>query len=137
LICGGGGSESSSSNATTTSNIDRRQVVDSNGVGVSSDSSTITINNTTADPQVIHDTLDTIKNNDAVNGAGFTQLLGLTDKLLTGAGQIITNTQDATMKQIDAVNSAANDAKGAIDQKTLIIIGAGVVALYAINKRKK
>lgn len=41
-VCGGGGdSSSSSSNATTTTSIDKRQVVDGAGIGVSSDSSTV------------------------------------------------------------------------------------------------
>lgn len=39
----GGDSSSSSSNQTTTTNVDKRQVVDGQGLGVSSDSSTVNV----------------------------------------------------------------------------------------------
>lgn len=48
MLCGGGGdSSSSSSQATTTTNLDKRQVVDNGGLGVSSDSSTVNVTTNT------------------------------------------------------------------------------------------
>jgi hypothetical protein len=135
-IYGGGGSSSSSSNQTQTTNTDKRMVL-SGGVGVSSDQSTVNVTNTSLDPQIVQSTLDAIKANDATNGQGFSQLLTLADTLFQGAGQVIQKTQDSTMGQISALNTAAATTKGALDQKTLLIIAAGsVAAIYAFKARK-
>jgi hypothetical protein len=131
-----GGKSSSSSNSestTNTTNIDRRQVVAEGGFGIASDGATVTIES--IDGGIVQSALDTVKANDATNGAGFTQLLTLADKFLSGAGEVINKTQDTTIKQIDQINTAANDQTGKIDQKTLLIAAGAAVAIMAIRKK--
>lgn len=129
------GGSPTSSNATTTQNTDKRLVVN-DGVGISSDTSTVNVTSTTnaLDADIVTAALDTVKSSDATNGEGFTKLLELADGLFSGAGDVIAKTQDTTLGQIAALNTTANDSKGSIDQKTLIIIVAGAaVAIYALK----
>ena len=133
------GSKSSTSNATETNNVDKRQVVD-NGVGVSSDSSTVTVN--VLDEGIVKAALDSVNNSinatsaaDATNGEGFSRLLGLADKLFTGAGELVGKTQDTALAQIDRVNSAANDKAGSIDQKTVVVLGIAAAAALVLSKK--
>lgn len=136
-VCGGGGggkSSSSSSSTTTTNNIDRRQVVAEGGIGLASDGATINVE--TIDAGIVKAALETVRADDATNGAGFTQLLTLADKLFSGAGEVINKTQDTALGQIAALNTVANDAEGRIDQKTIIIGGAVALgALYILKKK--
>ena len=130
---GGGSSKSSSSSTTNTTNIDRRQVVSEGGLGIASDGATVNV--TTLDAGIVTSALDAVKANDATNGQSFSQLLSLADKLFTGAGEVINKTQDTTIKQIDQIQTAANDQKGAVDQKTLIIVAGAALGLMALRKR--
>lgn len=135
LICGGGGGGSSSSSTTTTTNIDRRQVVDNGGIGLSSDSSTINVE--ALDGNIVNAALDVVKSADATAGEGFMRLLDLSEKLFQAGGQILDKTSETSMQAVQAVNSARNDADGKIDQKTLIILGAvGLGAAYVMKKGK-
>ncbi len=131
---GGSSKSSSSSNqTTTTTNIDRRQVIGEGGIGLASDGATINVES--IDGGIVKAALDVVKANDVTAGAGFEALLGLADKLLVGAGEVINKQQETTVKQIDQINTAAADAKGFIDNKTLVIlavVGAGV--MIARNK---
>jgi hypothetical protein len=131
----GGDSSSSSSNTTNTTNVDKRQVVDANGIGVSSDSSTVTVNNTTLDGGIVNKALDAMTANDAANGQGFTQLLNLADKMFSSAGSMVSKAQDTALSQISSINTAANDAKGAINQKTLIILAGAAAAVFIMGKK--
>lgn len=136
-VCGGGGggkSSSSSTQTTTTNNIDRRQVVAEGGIGLASDGATINVE--TIDAGIVKAALDTVKADDATNGAGFDKLLGLAERLFTGAGEVINKTQDTALGQIAALNTAANDATGKIDQKTLMIAGAVAVGALFVMKKK-
>ena len=130
----GSSDSSSSSSATTTTNVDKRLVV-SSGVGVSSDSSTVNVTSTSMDPAIAQAALDTVKANDATNGASFSALLTMADKMFTEGGNILQQQSQATMAQVGAIGTLANDQKGAIDQKTLIILAVAGVA--AITLRKK
>jgi len=136
----GGPSEknSSSSNTTTNNNIDRRQVVAEGGVGLSADGSSVSVTMQSMDAGIVNKALDTVANADAVAGQGFNQLLTLADKVITGAGGIIQSAQNTTDKQMEIIATTANDAKGAIDQKTLMVgLGvAGLVAFAYVNKGK-
>lgn len=130
-------SSSSSSSSTTNNNIDRRQVVAEGAIGVSADGSTINVQS--MDAGIVQKALDTVASADAISGQGFNQLLTLADKVITGAGGIIAATQATTDKQMDIISTTANDAKGQIDQKTImVVVGvAGAVAVaYAMNKGK-
>lgn len=126
-------SKSSSSSVTNTTNIDRRQVVAEGAYGIAADGATVNIQ--TLDSGIVQSALDTVKANDATNGASFSQLLTLADKFLSGAGEVINKTQDTTIKQIDQINTAANDQKGSVDQKTLMIVAGAAVAVLALRKK--
>jgi hypothetical protein len=131
-VCGGGGSSSSSNQ--TTQNTDKRQAVDQ-GIAISSDSSTVNVQ--ALDGAIVQKALDTVSVADASNAQGFGQLLGLADKLFSGAGNALQTTQAATLAQVGALTTAQNDAKGSIDQKTMTILAvAGVAAVWAFNRKK-
>lgn len=106
-------------------------------MGVSADGSTINIQS--VDAGIVNKALDTVMQADAVSGAGFSQLLTLADKVITGAGGIIAATQETTSKQMDMINTTANDQAGAIDQKTMMVmVGvAGAVAIAFASNRGK
>lgn len=133
-------SSSSSSNSTTTNNnIDRRQVVAEGGMGLSADGSTLNVTMQSLDGGIVQKALDTVANADAISGQGFNQLLTLADKVITGAGGIIAATQETTNKQMDIINTTANDQRGQIDQKTIMVaVGvAGAVAIaFAVGNKK-
>jgi hypothetical protein len=136
FICSfGGDSSSSSSNSTTTTNVDKRQVVDAGGIGVSSDQSTVSVTNNSLDAGIVNTALDVVKSNDATNGASFSQLLSMADKLFTTSSNIIGKAQDTTLSQVGALTTLSNDQKGAVDQKTLIILGAVVAGAFAFGKK--
>lgn len=131
----GGGSKSSSKSSSTTTNVDKRIAVET-GIGISSDGSTINVQ--ALDGEIVKQALETVQTADATAGEGFSQLLTLADKLFTAGGEIITKTQDTTLAQLETINTAANDQKGSIDQKTMIVLGiatAGAIA-YVASKRK-
>jgi hypothetical protein len=130
---GGGGSGSSSSNTTTTETVDKRMVVDT-GVGISSESSTVTVN--ALDSGITQAALDVVKANDATNGQGFEQLLGLADKLFTTGSDLIGKTQSASLAQLETINTAANDKTGSIDQKTMIVLAIAGAAAIVMTKGK-
>lgn len=129
---GGSSSKSSSSNQTTTNNVDRRFVAEGGGIGLTADNSTVNIQS--VDKEVIAKALDTIDKADATQGQGFTQLLTLADKLFQGGAAVINEQQQSTMKQIEAINTTSNNVKGAIDQKTILILAAAGVAAIALSK---
>lgn len=128
---GGGGSSSSSSSSSTT-NTDKRMVVDQ-GIGISSDSSTVNVQ--ALDGQIVSKALDTVAAADATAGAGFEKLLNLADGLFQAGGKLVDKVSDTSMAAVEAVNTAQNDSKGSIDQKTLVIMAAaGLGAAYLLKK---
>jgi hypothetical protein len=151
----GGGSSRSSSSAstntttTTTTNIDRRQVIGEGGWGFASDGANLTVNAMDggaidAVSAAMKQLSDSASQNasilaaaDATNSEGFSALVTLADHLFTGAGNIISKTQDTTMSQISALATAQNDATGKIDQKTIVMIGVGGLAVAAMIWGKK
>lgn len=132
MIYGGGGGGSSSSNSTSTQTTDKRMVVD-NGIGISSDSSTVNV--TTLDAGIVSKALDTVAAADATSGAGFSQLLGLADKLFTGAGSMIEKTQNASLAQLETINAAAADQQGTIDQKTMIVLAVAAAGAFVLSRK--
>lgn len=129
---GGGGSSSSSSNSTTTQNTDKRIAVES-GIGISSDSSSITVN--ALDGDIVKQALDVVGTADAANGEGFTKLLTLADKLFTAGGTILETSAANTQANIAAMQTTMNDAAGKVDQKTLLIVGGLIVAGFYVRKK--
>ena len=116
------------------------------------DTGNTTNNITTIDAGVVKAALDFATGADAVAGDGYEKLLDTTkdvtvsgsnafnrvidlaDKLFSTSSGILGKTADATLAQVSALNTAQNDDKGAIDQKTIIVLGiAGAVALVAVS----
>lgn len=129
---GGGGGSSSSSSSSSTTNVDKRMVVDQ-GIGISSDQSTVNVQ--ALDGQIVQKALDTVAAADATAGDGFKQLLSLADGLFKAGGSLVQKTSDTAMSAINAVQTSQNDAKGSIDQKTLVIMAAaGLGAAYLLKK---
>ena len=136
-----GGSSSSSSATTTTTNTDRRQVVDAGGIGIASDSSTVSVTNNTLDAGAIQGAGDIVKQalnaiviNDATNGDGFTQLLnaggdGFTQLVNTGGDGFkqLLNTGGDGFKQLltlaDKMFTGAGDIIGKAQDTSLTQIG--------------
>lgn len=117
---GGGGSSSSSSSSTSTQNIDKRLVVD-NGVGVSSDSSTVNVN--ALDAGAIEASFQFGR--DALTGA---------DALLARGLQVLDKATTVADKSTALVATAYDNAKGDRTEKTLIAAASlAVVAIVALN----
>lgn len=129
----GGSSKSSSSSSTTTNNSDKRIAVET-GIGISSDGSTINVQ--ALDGAIVQKALDTVASADATAGEGFGALLALADKLFTGAGAVIEKTQDTTLAQLETINTAANDNKGSIDQKTIVVLAVAGAAALVLSRKK-
>ena len=128
-----GGSSSSSSSTTTTETTDKRMVVDQ-GIGISSDQSTVNV--TTLDAGIVQAALDTVKASDATNGEGFNGLLNLAEMLFTDGAALIEKTQNASLAQIETINAAASDKTGSIDQKTMIVLAVAGAAALILTKGK-
>lgn len=128
----GGGGGSSSSNSSTTQTTDKRMVVDQ-GIGISSDSSTVTVN--ALDGEIVKKALDTVAAADATAGVGFTQLLGLADKLFTGAGNMIEKTQNSSLAALENINAAAADQAGTINQKTMIVLAVAAAGAFVLSRK--
>lgn len=132
------GGSSESSNATTTTNTDKRLVVDS-GIGISSDSSTVTVN--ALDAGIVEKALDTVQINDATNNQGFTTLITLADKLFTGAGNLVAGTQAGALTLAEQTAQATNAAyqtataekSGSLDNKTIVILGVAAAAAMVLK----
>lgn len=85
-----------------------------------------------ASSNLFGDVESSINQSTKTNGDGFSALVNLADKLFSGAGRILSDTQAATLGQIGALNTAQNDAKGAIDQKTIMVM-VGVAGAVAVS----
>jgi len=134
-VCGGGGgsSKSSSTSNTTTTVTDRRIVADAGAIGLSSDNSTINIQ--TLDAGIVGQALDTVNVGVTGLGEGFESLLNLAGDLFSQGGELIKTTQEQATSAVEAINTAANDREGSIDQKTMIVLAvAGAVAAFAFKK---
>lgn len=126
--CHGGGGGSSSSNATTTTSTDKRMVVDQ-GIGISSDSSSVVVN--ALDGDIVKHALDTVKASDAIAGEGFGKLLDLTGKVFDVGSGVIKAGQQMTA---DAYQTATAEKSGSIDNKTIMILGIAGAAAWAFSK---
>lgn len=123
----GGSSSSSQSSSTTTTNTDKRLVVDGGSLGISSDSSTVNVQ--TLDAGIVNKALETVAAADATAGEGFDKLLQLTESLFDAGGKLLENNATTTLAQLEQLNTARNDTQGKIDQKTIVVLVAGAVAV--------
>lgn len=116
---GGGGSSSSSS---TTVNTDQRLAVGDGGAGISGDNSSINI--TSVDGAIVSRALDSVDSASAVQGDIFSKLLDVSKDLI-----------GTTQKSVEnAYSRAATDAKGSLDNKTIVILGLGAAAAWAFTR---
>lgn len=123
----GGSSSSSQSSSTNTTNTDKRLVVDGGSLGISSDSSTVNVQ--TMDAGIVNKALETVAAADATAGEGFDKLLQLTESLFDAGGKMLENNATTTLAQLEQLNTARNDTQGKIDQKTIVVLVAGAVAV--------
>ncbi len=122
---------SSSANATTSNNIDKRLVVDS-GLGVSADSSTLTL--TTLDGGAIGRAFDFAESADALQGQTVQQLLGLVDRVFENSFDVLDKNSEIVKTSGAMVATAYDNAKGEGDAKRLVAYGViAAVAIVAVR----
>lgn len=141
------GSKSSSTQATN--NYDQRVAVQ-DGVGISGDRNSITSSTTTNTTNNITDAgivsrglqtvdtsiskaLESVNMNNATNAQGFEKLLGAAESLWQRGEGLIGQTQKSVA---DAYAMANTDAKGSIDNKTIIVLAVAGAAAFAFARRK-
>jgi hypothetical protein len=122
MLGGGGGSSSSS---TSTTNTDKRLAVGDGGAGISGDNSQIVINST--DGEIVDRALQSVDSQAALSGDYFSKLLDVSKELVTSTQASVAG----------AYTQATTDAKGSIDNKTIIILGVAGAAAWAYAKGKK
>lgn len=102
----------------TTNNLDKRQVVDANGIGISSDSAAVTINETSAE--------------------NFRALLATTEKLALQTEATLQKNLDVVSSMSSGVQAAYQDASSNATANKPILIGGlvvlGLVAVTAFGK---
>ena len=144
-VCGGGGSSKSSQ---ATSNYDQRVAVQ-DGIGLSGSSGNIiqTSSNThytvtdggivgrgldTVD-KTVKSALDAINVSSANNADGFSKLLDIAGDMFTTSQGLIGQTQKSVA---DAYSMAKTDAKGTIDNRTIMVIAVAGMTAFAYANRK-
>jgi len=141
-ILGGGGSQTgdeggigNSKSYSTTQNTDKRQVLEgAGGVGISSDQSTVTFQQT--DQGAIAGALDLAKSSSDTAYKGLTALLGLHKDIVSLEGQTATHIQDAYSGVTAAYQGATDSASGVrVIALSALVIGALVVTLIIWKAR--
>lgn len=99
------------------------------GIGISSDSSSVYVN--ALDGDIVKHALDTVKASDAIAGEGFGKLLDLTGKVFDVGSGVIKAGQQMTA---DAYQTAQAEKSGSIDNKTIMILGIAGAAAWAFSK---
>lgn len=127
---------SSSKSNSNVFNTDKRLVTGEGSVGVSADSSTVTMNVT--DAGIVSRALDSIDMAGATNADGFARLLKtaapMFDSMFDRGQALIGQTQSAVA---DAYGQARNNQAGTIDQRTMIALAVlAAIAVYATKKKK-
>lgn len=143
-VCGGGGDSESSQ---STSNFDQRVAVQ-DGVGLSGSSGNFIQTSSTYNvvdggivgrgldtvDKTVKSALDAINVSSANNADGFSKLLDITGDMFTKSQGLIGQTQKSVA---DAYSMAQTDAKGTIDNRTIVVIAvAGLAAFAYANKGK-
>jgi len=127
----GGSSSSSSSTSTSTQNTDKRQVVDNQSVGVSSDSSTVNVQMT--DLGAIDKAMTMLNNGGIGLQESFDKVVGLADVLLKGSLEAVKGTNQVVSQ---AYETAENTQSGSIDQKTMIVLAGAAAAAFIFGRKK-
>ena len=135
---GGGGGGSSSETSTTTENIDKRQVVDTGSIGVSSDQSTVNVNASYTDGGAVSKAIDLATVGTESTGKNVAEVLGFARDALKVAGENIKGTQQAFATATEKVSSAYSTVEEMSTGQRLLIAGGlavvGVVAVKAFGK---
>lgn len=141
----GGGSESSSS----TQQVDRRNAVGNGGFGITGDGSSINSTSNTyiqsVDREIVSRALDSVDISSAENRQGFESLLeqsgGMFEKLVDTGREMFNTTQGLigqTQQSVaDAYSMAQTDAKGTIDNRTIIVLALAGVAVVVLMAQRK
>lgn len=155
---GGKSSSSTQANQSTSNSYADKRIVNESGLVATEGAAISSTNNSTwnvTDAGSIKAALDFASNADATNGVSFSGLLdagtrnygalldsstGTFDKLLgfadtvfkTGSDQVL-NGQNAVMT---TVQSLKNDERGAIDQKTIIVLALAAAGALVMMNRK-
>lgn len=148
----GGGSSSASNTSTTTQNYDKRVAVDT-GVGLSSDSSTVTVNALDANAIIeafdfatkaganaaliannsTVGALETVDRNAALTGKAFTDSLDFARTVFSQGLNVLTIAGDQVKAQGNLIASAWDNSKGSgAEKQTLFYVAVGAVALVAV-----
>lgn len=133
-----GGDSSSSATNTTTNSTDRRQVVDGGSVGVSSDSSTVTVNS--LDAGAIAAGTNVALASVATNATNVDHLLAAADKLFTQQQNALdlnanlTKSLAATAQQAYADASANAQGNKPIVYAVVAVIGIAMVSTLKAKK---
>jgi len=127
-----GGKSSSSSEAnqqTTTNNIDNRIVTESGIVATGGASIVATVERVDAD--IVKNALEFAETASNDNSESFNRLIGFGEKLFKDGADMISTGQQTVLQ---AAQSVENDKRGAIDQKTIVVLGiAGAAALVMVK----
>ena len=85
------------------------------------------------DGGIVKDALNAVNISTAVNGDGFTKLLDVTQNIFNRSEGLIGQTQKSVA---DAYSQAQTDAKGTIDNRTIMVIAVAGMAAFAYANRK-
>lgn len=138
--CNGGGGGSSSSNETTTStqNVDKRQVVDTGSIGVTSDSSTVHVNASYLDDGAVNKAIDLATTSTQSAGANVGEVLGFAKDVLKVAGENLKGTQQAFSVATEKVSGAYETVSELSSGQRFLVAGglalAAIVAIKALGK---
>jgi hypothetical protein len=129
MVCGGGGSSSSS--AQTTNNVDKRLVV-GDGLGVTADNSSVSVNVT--DGGIVSRALTTVELSNASLGEGYDKLIDTAAAMFDQSQGLIGQTQKSVA---DAYSQAQTNVSGTIDNKTITVLAiAGAAVAVAVLRKK-
>lgn len=138
--CNGGGGGGGSSNETTTStqNVDKRQVVDTGSIGVTSDSSQVTVNASYLDEGAVNKAIDLATTSTATAGANVGEVLGFAKDVLKVAGENLKGTERAFNTATAQVAGAYETVQELSSGQRFLVAGglliAGIVAIKTFRK---
>lgn len=128
----GGGGSSSSSTSQTTQNIDRRQVVDGNSIGVAADSGTLNVS--VLDTGAVQSAIDLVKNSDQLTGKSVSDVLDFAKDVFTQGLTVLDKAGAQVQAQTALVSKAYDNAQGEGAQKNYVAAAAlATVAIVAVN----
>jgi hypothetical protein len=126
------GSSSSSSTTQTTQQIDRRLVVDSGSVGVSSDTSTVNVS--VLDAGAVEGALELVRASDQVTGKNVADVLGFAKDVFTAGLTVLDKAGRQIETQSELVAKAYDAARGEGTQKNMVTVAAvAAVAIVAVK----